>query len=485
MVATLFLFELSFILLLIFVNNNSEHSLVAERKATEMIGHIARSHRFLDEAAASMALIEHSGPNPVGEKKIESALQSLLTEVALLKPAAESDAAERKIVDRFDDYANEVKRVSVSYLQHVHDGNKSAQSAELLTLLKMGQEIEPEHKALYRNFEIAQQKHYLEGKARRHNLITLMWCGVALNVLAAVVCLELFGSMIGRRLKIMTDNIVRLEKKQELNPIIGNGHDEIEIVDRRFHEMAHELAEAERRYREVERLKQEFVTMISHDLRAPLTSLQFTLGLLSDGTYGDINEQGQHHIHTAEGSCLRLVRMINELLDLEKMESGNMHLEVGEFFVDELFDQAVAGVAGMAHSKSVELEVRPLDTLLMGDRNRLVEVLVNLLSNAIKFSPSGSKVLLSAEEGRPGFLKFCVQDHGEGIPEEYQQMVFDRFKQVKSEKETSGGAGTGTGLGLAIAKSVVELHAGHIGLESQVGKGSTFWFELPKEVVSG
>lgn len=479
LVATLFVFELSFISLLIFVNNNSELSLSMERRATEIIAHIAKLHRFLDDAVTSMASIEYSGDNSADRKKIESAQESLQHEVAALKASVKGDPAEGEIVDRFDKYVSEVKQVSDSFLKNQHKSSKNTKSDELVKLLRMAHEIEPEHETLLKIYETEQKNRYMEGKVRRRRLITLMWCGVVLNIIFAVVCLELFSSVIGRRLRIMIDNIARLEKKVELNPIMGHGQDEIEVVDRRFHQMAHELVEAEKKFREVEKLKHEFATMISHDLRAPLTSLQFTLGLLKDGTYGLINEDGRQKIQKAEGSVRRLVHLINDLLDLEKMGSGTMKLDIEEFFIDELFSDSIAGVSGIAESKGVLLEMQSIpDMIVEGDRKRLVQVFVNLLSNAVKFSPKGSTVLLSAEEEPSGFLKLSVRDEGPGIPEEFQSVVFERFKQLKNGSEHMINS---TGLGLAIAKSITEMHSGIIGVNSTEGKGSTFWVRLPTE----
>lgn len=479
LVATLFVFELSFISLLIFVNNNSELSLSMERRATEIIAHIAKLHRFLDDAVTSMASIEYSGDNPADRKKIEKAQESLLREVAALKASVKGDPAEGEIVNRFDKYVSEVKQVSSSYLECLQKGKKNIKSDELVRLLRMAHEIEPEHEALLKVYETEQKNRYLEGKVRRRRLITLMWCGVVLNIIFAVGSLEFFGKVIGRRLRIMIDNIARLERKVELNPIMGHGQDEIEVVDRRFHQMADELVEAEKQFREVEKLKHEFVTMISHDLRAPLTSLQFTLGLLKDGTYGQINNDGSQKIQKAEGSVRRLVHLINDLLDLEKMGSGTMKLEIEEFFIDELFSDSIAGVSGMAESKGISLETQSIpDMIVEGDRKRLIQVFVNLLSNAVKFSPPGSKILLSAEEEGSGFLKLSVRDEGPGIPEEFQSVVFERFKQVENGCEP---VMKSTGLGLAIAKSITELHSGIIGVNSNDGKGSTFWVRLPTE----
>jgi PAS domain S-box-containing protein len=226
---------------------------------------------------------------------------------------------------------------------------------------------------------------------------------------------------------------------------------------------------------EIERMKKEFVAMVSHDLRTPLTSIQLTLELLSVGRYGSLNADGQVKIAKDQSSCLRLLGLINDLLDIEKLESGNMELSLQLVQISELFETTAASVTSFAEKSGVSVTVQPAPLEIICDPDRIAQVLVNLVSNAIKFSPSGSNVKLNAIR-TDSYTELQVIDQGRGIPDELKETIFERFKQVKKEDATTHG---GSGLGLAICKSIIESHHGTIGVKSEPNKGSTFWFRLP------
>ncbi len=228
--------------------------------------------------------------------------------------------------------------------------------------------------------------------------------------------------------------------------------------------------------KEVERLKQEFVAMVSHDLRTPLTALQGTLALVRKGTYGSLSEQGQARIINAEKNVLRLINLINELLELEKLEAGKLTMQLGNCRIASVISRSVESVQAVAEQAGIELDACECKAIVYADEDKLIQVLVNLLSNAIKFSPNGAKVEISAGEDEQA-VEVSVADHGRGIPERLQESVFQKFKQVELADERQKG---GTGLGLAICKAIVEQHGGKIGVDSQEGKGSRFWFRLPK-----
>jgi PAS domain S-box-containing protein len=225
---------------------------------------------------------------------------------------------------------------------------------------------------------------------------------------------------------------------------------------------------------EIERLKQEFVSMVSHDLRTPLTSVQSYLELLADGIYGKLNEPGLERLASLGESIDRLVKLICDLLDLDRLESGNMHLRKSMQNLQAMVEQTLSACMAQREEKNVSV-VAPKTSLKVNlDGDRVVQVLVNLVSNAIKFSPQDGVVNLSIEE-RDGVVEFRVQDQGCGIAPEYQKTIFDRFKQAPEGEENR----KGTGLGLAISKAIVEQHGGQIGVTSEAGKGSTFWFTIP------
>lgn len=227
--------------------------------------------------------------------------------------------------------------------------------------------------------------------------------------------------------------------------------------------------------KKMEQLKREFVQMVSHDLRMPLTSLKMTLGMLLDGTYGDLSEKGRPRIEYATSDLTRLINMINELLEFERMESGKIDLYLEPTKVAEVVTQAVESVRSLAEMRQIKIYQQACDDELVADGNRLVQVMINLLGNAIKFSPKQSAIYVSANEiGET--IEFKIRDEGKGIPVAFKDKIFDRFEQVELDDARVKG---GTGLGLAICKAIIVEHGGTIGVNSEEGKGSTFWFRVP------
>jgi len=228
--------------------------------------------------------------------------------------------------------------------------------------------------------------------------------------------------------------------------------------------------------REVERLKNEFVSSVSHELRTPLTSIHGSLGLLAAGAMGELPAEAHELIAIAARNCLRLIGLINDLLDLDKMANGEMEMAKAPVLLAAVLRRSFESVQGFAAASGITIEMTAGESAqVLGDHDRLVQVAVNLLSNAIKFSPRGGTVQVWTEE-TPGGVEVKVRDRGRGIPHELQEAVFERFKQVQSSDARDQG---GTGLGLAICKAIVEGHQGAIGVESAAGAGSTFWFRLP------
>ncbi len=227
--------------------------------------------------------------------------------------------------------------------------------------------------------------------------------------------------------------------------------------------------------REVDRLKNEFLSVVSHELRTPLTSIRGSLGLLSGGVLGDLPEPAGAMVNRALRSSERLSRMINDILDLERIESGNLALEVLPHDVDELLSIADREMADFAASRGVIL-VRSAGcpARVLADHDRIVQALTNLIGNAVKFSPPSSVVELGAVEDR-GTIVMRVSDHGRGIPADRLETIFDRFEQVDSSDIRQQG---GSGLGLAICRGIVERHGGRVWLESELGVGTTAWLAL-------
>ena len=225
--------------------------------------------------------------------------------------------------------------------------------------------------------------------------------------------------------------------------------------------------------KELERLKQEIVSMVSHDLKSPLSSLNLTFSLLLDDE--KLSKMGEELCSTGKDSVEHMIKLINDMLDAERLEQGLLVLEMEPFKIREVISRAIESVKTLADDKSIEMKVLGPNLEANGDRERINQVLINLLNNAIKFSQHNTLIkIISSEEDN--YLKVEVIDSGAGIPEENIATIFDRFKQTRvSDSKELGGSG----LGLAIARWLVEEHNGVIGVDSTEGEGSRFWFKLP------
>jgi PAS domain S-box-containing protein len=242
---------------------------------------------------------------------------------------------------------------------------------------------------------------------------------------------------------------------------------------------------------QIDRMKSEFISVVSHELRTPLTSIHGSLGMLASGLLKPDSDQGKRMLQIAVDSTNRLVRLINDILDIERIESGRVKMEKEFCQVDDLINEAIDVVQPLANKAEVILSVTKLPLQVWADPDRIIQTLTNLLSNAIKFSPAGSTVWLTIEERgkgeereseknhlpiHPCSLLFSIQDQGRGIPADKLDSIFERFQQVDSSDSRNH---EGTGLGLAICRSIVQQHDGHIWVESILGEGSTFYFTLP------
>ncbi len=228
--------------------------------------------------------------------------------------------------------------------------------------------------------------------------------------------------------------------------------------------------------KEVERMKNEFISTVSHELRTPLTSIRGSLGLLEGGIMGELPPQAVDMVRIARTNTERLIRLINDILDLEKMEAGKLELKLALLECVELVEATLSGVQGMADTAGVTLRSEVEGTpQVKGDRDRLIQVLTNLVSNAVKFSPRDAPVTVRVHDAPGGRVRFSVVDQGPGISAEQRGRLFGRFQQLDGSDTRSKG---GTGLGLAISQAIVEQHGGRIEVESEEGKGSTFTFSL-------
>ncbi|MGH9551022.1 MAG: sensor histidine kinase, partial [Terriglobales bacterium] len=230
----------------------------------------------------------------------------------------------------------------------------------------------------------------------------------------------------------------------------------------------------------LENMKREFMAMVSHDLRTPLASLQMIHTLLANGVYGELPDAAHKNVQQAEATTGRLIGMVSDLLEMERLDSGTLDLVCDSVEVAPIVSEACDSVRAFADQHKVALLNSVGEEIqIYADRDRIMQVLINLISNAIKFSPEhDAAVEIQAVNGASSMnVKVAVLDRGRGVPEALRAKIFERFRQVSREDKKKQ---AGAGLGLAICKMLVESHGGTIGVDDRQGGGSIFWFTLPR-----
>jgi signal transduction histidine kinase len=247
-------------------------------------------------------------------------------------------------------------------------------------------------------------------------------------------------------------------------------------VEERTEELQQALAELSQKSRQLEiasKHKSDFLANMSHELRTPLNAIVGFSQVLQQKLFGEINEKQEEYLNDVLSSADHLLTLINDILDLSKVEAGHVELEIATFSLREALERGIVMVREQATKNGVQLglEVDPGVDLVEGDERRIRQVVFNLLSNAVKFTPDGGRVDVTTARSN-GEARVAVADTGPGIAPADQERIFEEFQQAQPESE-------GTGLGLALSKSLVELHGGRIWVESELGRGSVFVFTLP------
>lgn len=236
----------------------------------------------------------------------------------------------------------------------------------------------------------------------------------------------------------------------------------------------HDVTELKRN----EKLKKEFVSIVSHELRTPLTSIKGSLSLLLGGTVGNLPEKMTFLLQVANNNSERLIRLINDILDIEKIEAGKMEFKFALIDLTQVIHDAITDIHSVADKTKTNIMFDDYPkTIVTGDPDRLIQVVLNLLSNAIRFSPAGQPVKIKMIN-YADTVRVSIIDHGPGIPKEFQNRIFQKFSQADSSMSRSKG---GTGLGLSICKAIIEKHGGSINFESTSNQGTCFYFELAKK----
>ena len=281
--------------------------------------------------------------------------------------------------------------------------------------------------------------------------------------------------------QMMTRPIKQMAKGAELigqgkldTTIVVKSNDELESLARDLNKMSSQL-------KEIDQLKKDFLASVTHELKSPLTSLIMYVDLFLEGAAGELTEKAKKFLKIMERSSKRLSRFIDDLLDMAKIERGKMEIKKEPLEILPIVSEIAELIKPQADEKDIEIAMNIPDNLPLvfvdGDRTR--QIITNILSNSVKFTPEKGKISVNIQDEKEHF-QVSISDTGIGIPPEQIGKIFDKFEQVKEVRERVKGP-RGTGLGLAIVKSLVEAQGGKIWVESEVDKGSTFYFTLPKQ----
>jgi signal transduction histidine kinase len=255
---------------------------------------------------------------------------------------------------------------------------------------------------------------------------------------------------------------------------------ELRLAARRLAEAEVALRRTNLQLEAANRNKSEFLARMSHELRTPLNAILGASELLGDGLFGELNDKQAEYVSDIHQSGRHLLGLINDILDLSKIESGRMELQPSVVSIAALMESSASIIRGFAASKSIQLALRtpPADAAFTADERKVKQIVYNLLSNAVKFTPDGGRIEFGAEMDHDGGVRVWVHDTGPGIPPEHAERIFEEFFQLPGERE-------GTGLGLAVARELVVLHGGKIWLDdSEAASGARFVFTLPARPAS-
>ncbi len=345
------------------------------------------------------------------------------------------------------------------------------------------------------NAQISQLRREIESSEQRTSLImTNIPVGFLLTRLDSImeagnsIVEDMFGyprgRLVNQPLSLLFPDLVELEESSNPIQLFGLSADgrrfpaEVRRIsvgtpmgDRQF-VFVSDITE---RY-ELEELKRDFVAMVSHDLSTPLASVRSCLQMIGEGVYGELQPDGLEIVDAVRKNVDRLVALVSDLLDMDKLETGKLELVPSRTTLEDVIGRAIEAILGLCEPKGITLKRQVGDDMVFIDSDRIVQVLVNLLSNAIKFSPNNSTIFVQAWTDN-SFLNISVIDQGQGIPDDMKALVFEKYRQVKPDDKNRL---KGFGLGLAICRAIVEQHGGTIWVEDGAEKGCAFRIRMKR-----
>lgn len=466
-------FEVLFVLAIFVLLHQADEEIKQESHSREVTAHAHNLSEGITSAAIAIGAYGYS-KSLIAKHSYEAAIESMRYELRTLMRLVRDDAQQlRRLLS--------INNTVDSVLKQIEDARGAIENTSSLALLSgdttmsdsleklstMAGRLQKQIDDLVRAELLAHKDLPARRSRSRQQVMIALVAGALLNIILAVALARFFSRTVSRRHSVLLDNTSRLAKAQALLPPL-QGNDEIAKLDSFFHSMVHELELAHE-------FKKQLIGVVSHELRAPLTSIDAILTFLEAGGMGELPEGVTKRLQIAENEVTRLIALINDLLDVERMEAGKFDMSFSSVKLSSILERSTASVEGAIQSKGLEVTVPSTDAVVWADEDRLIQVLVNLLSNAIKFSPEKAAITISVEE-QEGKIKVCVKDQGRGIPARFKDKIFERFSQVE---ETDAKVKGGSGLGLTICRAIILQHGGSIGVESVEGNGATFWFCIP------
>ncbi len=459
------LFEIVFVISLTQLLRETELAAQRESRSRAIVAHVNDLLRLVLES--SLTATNRNSEVFASDSKMGS--NSSMEEVQQIKALVKDRPDEAASMGRIEEIITKAMMTMKSTKEHLAAGDNFALLTEARRLRPLVQNLSLETNKLIDAEQRRQALLPITAAGRREQVQQMLTLGVFLNILLAFSLVAYFNFTTAARLATLMRNTKKMAAGESLEPQL-EGRDEIAAVDNVFHEMAKTI-------RQAEQMKEEFLAMITHDLRSPLSSIEGTLANLGEGVYDDDAEKRKARILTARANVSRLLRLVNDLLDLEKLRAGMLPLDVQQIKIKEVLEKSIEALVPAPEQSPFQLSLPSELPEIEGDQQRLVQVMINLLSNAQKYSPAGETIEVGCTVN-DGTVEITVSDRGAGIPEDQRSLIFEKFMQA-SERLDKDGKPTGTGLGLAICKSIVIAHGGTIGVKQNQPCGSVFWIQLP------
>jgi two-component system sensor histidine kinase GlrK len=404
-------------------------------------------------------------PDAGYEEHIAGLRQSLLEDLAKLEKSARSEstrAVTQKLSEALEDYWQVFNRLKPT---EASDSNElPPELANSLDHLAAQSEVAYETVKGSMKDQVAAA----EEKGAKAERVT--WLAGLFSFLLGVIVFAFLVRSINDPLRRLTHGTRAIAKGQFWHRLPAHGSDEFAELARDFNSMTERLGA-------LDQMKKDFVSHVSHDLKAPLASIRQIMHLLLQGIPGPLNDQQDGLIRLSYNSAERLAAMVGNLLDISRMEAGSMEYQMSANDVVSLIKSVAEEFGVQAREKAIQLRLESEESAVFAgcDRDRIVQVIGNLYENALKFSPPGSEILTTVRRGKTNEIVIAVADSGPGVPDGHKEKIFHKFHQVKYGTKLTG---QGVGLGLAICKTIVEAHHGQIWVEDNPKGGSVFSFIL-------